>query len=83
MSKRKKMDPKITKHTIPGGGYVFEVRQGEPDHSTLIKFLNDEEKHDFSNAIKYCVEQTESFNGLSPLVTRAIVRRQNNSVHLI
>lgn len=82
MSKRKKMDPKITKHTIPGGGYVFEVRQGEPDHSTLIKFLNDEEKHDFSNAIKYCVEQTESFNGLSPLVTRAISDPQDGAYKL-
>lgn len=68
MSKRKKSQPEITKHEIPGGGALYKKEYGKFDLSTQIRFESKTQKEDFYKTLDDCVSQTKSTDGINKFV---------------
>ncbi len=70
MPKRTNLKPSISKEKIDKGDYLYTLEYGPLDQSTYLKFNDPNEEEGFEKACDDCVNQTESYEGLSPLLTR-------------
>ncbi len=67
MPKKKKLTPKITKHTNKNFSPVYKFEYGKIEPSTLIQFKDKYEESSFYETLDLCVEQKESTDGVEEL----------------